>query len=164
MQSTFIYNQRSMFCQWLNKVTKSTYTSLFKKSKISWNLDRSNLRQYKAKSLGLHLYNFLKLEGFNLMGKHETHDVFHVLGEFKTTIEEEIAMQCFLFGNGKRTLYMALSIGIGLILIPEFGKLYLESYKRGKQAFPIYQLNFKPLLPYSIQYLRWLFSINPKEN
>lgn len=162
MQSTFLYIYRSRFCQWLNTSTRATYTSLFKKAKTSWKLNIENLKSYKANSLGENLCNFLQREGFDLMEKHETHDVFHVLGDYNTKIENEIAMQCFLFGNGKRTLYMGLSIGIGFLLIPEFTRLYWSAYKRGKRAFPLYQIDFKPLLSYPVDYLQWLFSIHPK--
>lgn len=161
MQRAFNYKIRAKLCEWLNETTKVSYTKWFKTKTASWMLDIKDLRAFKQDSLGMNMFHFLTYEGFSLMEKHESHDVFHVLTDYSTSKEDEIAMQCFLFGNGKKTLYMILSILTGFIILPEFISKFYKAYLRGKQAFPLYQLNYKPLLNYPLQHLKWMFNINP---
>lgn len=161
MQSTFKYNIRSNFCGWLNDTTKTYYTKWFKAHISSWGIKTEDLKSYKKGSLGYQMWNFLNKEGFAMMEKHETHDVFHVLTDYKTSKEDEVAMQCFLYGNGRRTLYMALSILIGICILPENISLFHQAYKRGKTAFPFHQLDYKPLLNLPLEKLKWMFNIPP---
>ena len=161
MQRTFNYKIRSKICEWLNETTKGAYTKWFKRNTPSWELNINDLQIYNEPSLGKHMHHFLIQEGFSLMEKHESHDVFHVLTDYGTSKEDEIAMQCFLYGNGKKTLYMTLSILTGLVILPEFMRLFYRAYLRGKQAFPMYHLNYKPLLNYPLHKLKWMFNINP---
>lgn len=161
MQRTFYYNIRSQFCGWLNESTKTYYTKWFKKKLPSWNLYMKDLIEFKTGSLGNQLSVFLTTEGFTIMEKHESHDIFHVLTNYNTTKEDEIAMQCFLFGNGRRTPYMTLSILVGIGLLPENITQFCKAYKRGKMAFPMHQINYKPLLSQPLNKLQWIFNITP---
>lgn len=161
MQRTFNYKIRAKLCEWLNETTKVSYTKWFKRNTSSWQMTINDLKSFKTRSLGYQMFNFLTQEGFSLMEKHESHDVFHVLTGYGTSKEEEIAMQCFLFGNGKKTLYMTLSILTGIVILPEFTSIFYKAYLRGKQAFPMYKLNYKLLLNYPLQQLKWTFNIKP---
>ena len=162
MQSTFIYTKRARLCGWLNEITKPAYTKWFKAKKNAWDITIEELEDnYQLNSLGNHLHKFLIDEGFNIMKKHESHDIFHLLTSYGTSKEDEIAMQCFLYGNGKRTLYTIFSILIGICILPEFYSLYYNAYKRGQSAFPLYKIDYKPLLHYPLQKLKWIFNIRP---
>lgn len=163
MQRTFNYRIRAKLCEWLNETTKVSYTKWFKRKTSSWQMTITDLKSFNTSSLGHQMFNFLTLEGFSLMEKHESHDVFHVLTGYGTSKEDEIAMQCFLFGNGKKTLYMTLSILTGIVILPEFISIFYKAYLRGQQAFPMYKLNYQPLLSYPLQQLKWMFNIKPLE-
>ena len=161
MQRTFNYKIRANVCEWLNEITKSTYTKWFKHKQSSWNINMADLRSLKEPTLGKHLFHFLNTHGFVIMDKHESHDIFHILTDYSTSKEEEVAMQCFLFGNGKKSLYMVLSILVGIIILPEFSPLFYKAYTRGKNAFPLYQLNYKPLLHCPLHKLKWILNVEP---
>lgn len=159
IQRTFYYNIRSRICGWLNESTKVYYTKWFKNKSQSWNINMNDLENLNTNTLGNHLFRFLKSEGFTILDKHESHDIFHVLTNYSTTKEEEIAMQYCLFGNGRRTPYMALSIFVGTCLLPENITLFYKAYLKGKQAFPFHQINYKHLLNTPLYKLQFIFNI-----
>lgn len=161
MQSSFYIQKRMRLCGWLNEISKPTYTKWFKRNKQPWNININDLQQFNPRSLGQNLFLFLTNEGFNIMDKHESHDVFHLLTNYGTSKKDEIAMQCFLFGNGKKTVYTLFSIGIGVCILPEFYRCFYKAYLRGKEAFPMYYLNYKPLLNYPLHHLKWILNITP---
>ena len=92
--------------------TKPIYSRFFQRSKIPWKINLKKLKQFPPHTLGNDLASFLKNEGLDLMPKFESHDVYHVLFKYKTTVIDEARMQFFLMGNRKYSLYI---IGTNLI-------------------------------------------------
>ncbi|MGB0870064.1 MAG: Coq4 family protein [Flavobacteriales bacterium] len=158
-QSTFYYNLRVKICDVLNKYSVNIYTSLFKQKEKEWDININKLQAFKPNSIGYKLFLFLRQEQFEIMPKHESHDVFHILGNYGTSKEEEIALQFFLFGNGKKSIYLFLSLIIGIVLFPEYVKMFKKAYHRGQQALPFYKIDFEKLLHYPIQNIQKLFMI-----
>jgi ubiquinone biosynthesis protein Coq4 len=130
------------------------YTQIFKRHKKAWGISKLELTLYPEGTLGKVLGEFYVAHGFEVMPKLENHDVFHLITETGTEIQDEIAMQYLLFGNGKLSLYMFSMIGIGTIMYPEFLAYYLRHFRKGKSMPSFHQKDFSELLDTSLVYLK----------
>lgn len=149
---------RAYILETLYELSKVPYQKWFKKNS-PWNITISDLLQYPLDSLGFHLGTFLLKHDFSPQPKLENHDVFHVLTELGISVPEEIAMQYYLLGNSKRSLYLALVIVIGTLLYPDKYKLFIKAYKKGKTAYTFHQLDYSKLLHKDLSSLRTTFLI-----
>ena len=147
-------NIRLKFMLWLYDWSQILYAKIFKRNKAAWGISKSELLLFPEGSLGRALGEFYQTKGFDVMPKLENHDVFHILTETGTEIQDEIAMQYLLFGNGKRSLYLFSMIGIGTVLYPEFLNYYIKTFRKGKSFSKFYDTEFKELLDTSVLYLR----------
>ena len=131
----------------------------FKKNE-AWNLGIEDLLQFPKATLGYQMGYFLLSNNFDLQEKLESHDVFHVLTGTGITVPEEISMQFYLLGNGKRSAYLFSVIFLGALLYPDCWKLFLSKYRRGKSSLPFHQLDFYKLLDQPIERIKSTFSIH----
>ena len=115
-------------------------------NRIAWNLTSDDFLKYDNDSLGNSLAQFYKKEKFEPIAKAERHDVFHVLLGYSTHVIDEAAMQFFLWGNGKPSFFTVGTCLITTILFPNQLDVFVESFKKGKQAIAIRDWNFKLLL------------------
>lgn len=145
---------RLHFMLWIYDWSQHFYTKYFKQKKVAWSVSVDQLKFYPVNSLGRELANFIEEHGFNLMPKLENHDVCHLLTQTGTDIQEEIAMQYLLCGNGKKSLYMVGMITIGTIIYPEYISYYLRKFNAGKQFRPLHQVDFEQFLTEDISILR----------
>lgn len=129
------------------------------KKNAAWNLGIEDLLQYNKESLGYQMGSFLLKNNFDLHEKLESHDVFHVLTGTGITVPEEISMQFYLFGNGKRSTYLFSVIFIGSFLYPDKYKLFALAFRRGKIALAFHQLDFYKLLDQPIERIKSTFLI-----
>jgi len=136
--------------------TKPIYGRVFQKSKIPWKMNFKKLKKFLPQTLGHDLANFLEKEGLDLMPKFESHDVYHVLLKYKTTVVDEARMQFFLMGNRKYSLYIIGTNIVAMIFLPEHLKTFFKEFKKGRKALPIAQWNFEHLLNEPTQSLRKL--------
>ncbi len=143
---------RKRFILWLFEKTQKGYLK-FKKKK-SWNITKGELLQLPKDTLGYELGEFLKKNNFDLISKSESHDIYHVLLGYGTQVEDEIALQFACFGNGKRSLYLLLSLLAGILLLPEYIKYYQASYLLGNKSASFHELNYEKLLRFPISELR----------
>ena len=141
---------------WGVEKSKNSYRKHFKRKKTAWQISSDKLVNYPTDSLGSSLGTFLKTQGFELMDKMEDHDVMHVLMNFDTTVQGESEMQFFLWGNGRRSLYVFVSILIALVFIPEGWKDFYRQYQKGRSYLPIYKWDFLYLLKEPLTELRQL--------
>jgi len=130
----------------------------FKKNK-AWNVGIEDLLHYPKNTLGFQMGHFLLKNNFDLQEKLESHDVFHVLTNTGITVPEEISMQFYLLGNGKRSIYLFTVILIGGLLFPDYAKLFLSKYRRGRASLPFHQLDFQKLLNQPIERIKNTFLI-----
>ena len=130
----------------------------FKKNE-AWKYNAKELKEYPNESLGYHMGKFLVANSFQLQEKLESHDVFHVLTGTGITVPDEISMQFYLLGNGKRSLYLFTVILIGSMLYPEYWRFFRSKYNCGKSALPFHQLDFQKLLHQPIQRIKSTFLI-----
>jgi ubiquinone biosynthesis protein Coq4 len=138
---------------WLFEVSKTIYTYLFKNHK-PWGIYKAELLTYPDHTFGKHLGLFLEKNNFELIPKVERHDAYHVLTGYGTKVEDEIALQYLSLGNGKHSPYLYGAVILGTLLLPDYIKYYLKSYRIGKNANTFHNLDFKKMLPVSISDIR----------
>ena len=140
---------RKQLIIWLFEHSQRIYTSMFKNHE-SWNITKLDLLNLPQPSFGRHLGEFLHKNNFELIPKVERHDCYHVLCGFSTEVEDEIALQCLCYGNGKRSPYLYGAIILGVAILPDYYKYYFKSYKTGKRANSFHHFDYKKLLNVSI--------------
>lgn len=148
---------RLKFMLWLYGWSQDLYTNLFKRNQNAWGISKSELSLFPEETLGRALGEFYQINGFDVMPKLENHDIFHVITQTGTEIQDEIAMQYLLLGNGKRSLYMFSMILIGTLLYPEFLGYYQAHFKKGKRMNSFHQVEFKDYLDSHLQSVKAKF-------
>jgi hypothetical protein len=149
---------RDLLIEKMYEITKKPYQKFFKKG-TPWNITPSELIQYNQDSLGFHLGCFLLKYNFQMQPKLEDHDVIHVLTNTSVSVPDEIAMQFFLLGNGKKSAYLFMVITIGTIFYPTQIKQFIKSYNRGKSAHRIHDLDFQKMLLVPLKTIQTTFNI-----
>jgi len=113
-------------------------------------------------TLGKDLVDFLIQENFELIPGVESHDVYHLILEYSTTVEQEAQMQFFLFGNGKRSLYAMGTSIIAFLTMPDQWLAFWRAYCRGQKSLKIHLWGFRFLLKEKTANLRTL--VNRQSN
>lgn len=151
---------RDKFVLFMFNLSVGIYAKFHKQD--PWQIDMQQLKLYPSGSLGCALKDFLVKNHFSLMENLENHDVMHVLTHTGVTVPDEISLQFYLLGNGKRSLYAFTSIFAGLLFYPEKTKFFRQRYRAGKSARPMHHVDFRNLLQRSIQQLRSEYGISCK--
>lgn len=111
-----------------------------------WNLSTKELLGFPDDSLGRALGKFLEKHKLEPLAGAEYHDVQHVLLDYSISFTDEVALQFFLHGNGKKSI-ASVSTMIGAWCILPHQWSYLRSaYKRGKNCRDMAAINLKALL------------------
>ncbi|PCJ96250.1 MAG: hypothetical protein COA50_07320 [Flavobacteriaceae bacterium] len=131
----------------------------FLKTNEPWIVSIQELQKYPKASLGFHLSRFLLRNDFEIQAKLEAHDVFHVLTNTGVSVPEEISMQYYLWGNGKRSLYQFSVIALGSILYPDYLKKFIHAYHKGTSALVFHQLDFSKMLYQPLKKIKSTFLI-----
>ena len=71
------------------------------------------------------------------MPKYESHDLKHVLLNYKMTVEDEIRMQAFMVGNGNYSIPSFAILIFGTMLLPELCPTFYSDFQKGKKAIGI---------------------------
>ena len=145
--------------RWVEK-SKPWYAKYFKKKTTPWPITIQQLNEYPSGTLGNALGQFLDAENLQMIPKFEDHDIMHILMNYKTTVVDEIRMQFFLLGNGKRSFYMLGSILLGTLLYFRYWKTFVQEFKIGKSCLPCHHWNYKHLLHEQVSLLRNLIYKN----
>ncbi|WP_394747072.1 Coq4 family protein [Spongiimicrobium salis] len=149
---------RDRLLEYLYEWSKKPYQKFLKHGQ-AWSISVTELLHYPHHSLGFHLGCFLIKYHFELQPKLENHDVFHVLTGTGISVPEEIGMQYYLFGNGKRSLYLFTVIFMGTLLFPDHFSRFRRAYRKGKSALKFHQIDFSKLLTQPIADLQAIFLI-----
>lgn len=149
---------RDLFIEKMYEISKKPYQRFFKKGK-AWNINVNQLIQLSSDSLGFHLGCFLLKYNFEIQPKLEDHDIIHVLTNTGISVVEEIGMQYYLYGNGKRSLYLLMVIITGTLFYPTRLSYFKQQYLRGKQAHEFYGLDFLNMLTIPITNIQQTFNI-----
>lgn len=137
---------RVRFLLFVYDKTQKLYRKYFKKKKRQWQFNEQQLLSFNEDSLGRKLGEFYKRHGFTMIPKMENHDVHHLITGCGTNFEDEIAMQYLLLGNGKINAHLLAAIVLGTLILPEYSKMYLQAFKKGKNMRPFHQWDFEGLL------------------
>lgn len=89
-----------------------------------------------------------------MIPKMENHDVHHLITNCGTNFEDEIAMQYLLLGNGKLNAHLLAAIILGTLILPEYSKMYIKAYKKGKTMRAFYKWDFEGLLWQNFEHLK----------
>ncbi|MES2567645.1 MAG: Coq4 family protein [Bacteroidota bacterium] len=112
----------------------------------NWNLSTGELLQFPDNSLGKVLGEFLNKSNVEPLAGAEYHDIQHVLFDYSISFKDEIGLQFFLHGNGKKS-FASVSTFIGAwFILPTQWKYLRASYEKGKKCKDISTLNFKTML------------------
>ena len=149
---------KDLFIEKMYEISKKPYQRFFKKGK-AWDINVNQLIQLPSDSLGFHLGCFLLKYNFDIQPKLEDHDIIHVLTNTGISVVEEIGMQYYLLGNGKRSLYLLMVIITGTLFYPTRFRYFKQQYERGKQAHEFYGLDFLNMLSIPITNLQQTFNI-----
>ncbi|WP_144283819.1 Coq4 family protein [Chryseobacterium echinoideorum] len=145
---------RTKFIIFMYENSQKQYRKYFKKKKRQWQFNEEQLLSFKQDSLGRTLGEFYKKHGFRMIPKMENHDVYHLITDCSTNIQDEIAMQYLLFGNGKRSAYLLGVLVLGTIVFPEYCKTYINAYKKGRSMRTFYHWDFEGLLWQNFEHLK----------
>ena len=149
---------RDLLIEKLYEITKKPYQKFFKKG-TPWNITPSELIQYNQETLGFHLGCFLLKYNFQMQPKLEDHDVIHVLTNTSIAVTDEIAMQFFLLGNGKKSAYLFMVLIIGTTFYPTQIKHFIHNFHRGKSAHTFHNLDFQKMLHLPLKTIQTTFNI-----
>ena len=136
------------------------YQTFFKCKTKAWNLTIWDLIHFDDGTLGYDLGVFLQNNGFLPQDKLESHDVFHVLTGSGVAVPEEVSMQFYLYGNGKRSAYLYMVMIIGAVFYPDKYQQFKYAYKQGEKSKPFHQLEFRDLLTTPTLELRTKYCIH----
>ncbi|MGC4041826.1 MAG: hypothetical protein QM710_13855 [Flavobacterium sp.] len=97
----------------------------------------SELRGFENGTLGKQIADCLDNHKLTLVPGYESHDLKHVLLDYKMTAEDEIRMQAFMLGNGNHTIPCFAILGFGAMLLPDLWPIFYQDYKKGRDSIPI---------------------------
>lgn len=149
---------KDLLIEKLYEFSKKPYQKYFKKND-AWNINSKDLLQFPQKTLGFQLGCFLLKYNFEMQPKLEDHDVIHVLTNTGISVPEEIGMQYYLYGNGKRSLYLFMVILTGSLFYPSKINYFIKQYRRGNQAHQFHYLNYLKMLEIPLTEIQSAFKI-----
>lgn len=149
---------KDLFIEKLYEMSKKPYQKFFK-SNEPWEINQKKFLEFPEDSLGFHLGCFLLKHNFELQPKLEDHDAIHILTNTGIKVTEEIGMQYYLFGNGKRSLYLFMVLFTGTLFYPTKIKYFISQFKRGKKAFQFHYLDYSKMLLIPVNTIQRAFKI-----
>ncbi len=135
--------KRDAFVGYMFKALSKPYLRFFRKNRQAWGISKADLLSYDKHTLGYKIGSFLERNNFEIEAKMEEHDVFHVLSNTPTDVLNEVCLQYYMFGNGKRSIFLYIVLATGIILYTRQFQLFWTSYQSGKASLPFHQLDFK---------------------
>lgn len=97
----------------------------------------AELSQLPIGTLGKDIADCLEFNKLRIIPNFESHDLKHVLLNFKMTPVDEIRMQAFMLGNGNYTFPCIVILLFGIILLPSKWATLYADFKKGQKAMPI---------------------------
>eukprot|EP00353_Schmidingerella_taraikaensis_P012094 CAMPEP_0185590812 /NCGR_PEP_ID=MMETSP0434-20130131/62164_1 /TAXON_ID=626734 ORGANISM="Favella taraikaensis, Strain Fe Narragansett Bay" /NCGR_SAMPLE_ID=MMETSP0434 /ASSEMBLY_ACC=CAM_ASM_000379 /LENGTH=105 /DNA_ID=CAMNT_0028215309 /DNA_START=71 /DNA_END=385 /DNA_ORIENTATION=- len=92
------------------------------------------LRRYDQGTLGKAIADCLDDKGLKLVPGFESHDLKHVLLDYKMDPIGEIRLQAFMVGNGNISLPSLAILIYGVILLPSQWRILRTDYRKGKST------------------------------
>lgn len=88
-------------------------------------------------TLGRDIGDCLERNNLRLVPNYESHDLKHVLLDFKMTPVDETRMQAFMLGNGNYSIPSFAIFIFGAFLLPDLWTTFYKDFKNGRKAKPI---------------------------
>ena len=129
--------------------------------KLQTDLRIENLTNYPENSLGFALAEFLHQQHLNSSATLEQSDIFHVLTHIGSSAEEQVGLQFYLIGNGKKTPLTLLSAIFGSIFFLHRLPQFFGQFQKGKRALLFHHLEFTKMLAQPLEKIRETFLIQP---
>ncbi len=112
------------------------------------------LRKLPEGTLGRDIAQCLDDNKLGLVPNYESHDLKHVLLDFKMTPVDEIRMQAFMLGNGNYTIPCFAIFTFGAVLLPEQWSVFYTDFKRGQSTEPVSEWTIEEYAEKETQQLR----------
>ena len=112
------------------------------------------LRELPEGTLGHDIAQCLDNNKLGLVPNYESHDLKHVLLDFKMTPVDEIRMQAFMLGNGNYTIPCFAILTFGAVLLPEQWSVFYMDFKRGQSTEPVSEWTIEEYAGKETQQLR----------
>jgi hypothetical protein len=147
------------FVAYMFKVLSKPYLKIFKRNKKAWPLKKADFLLFETDSLGYKIGDFLNKNGYELEAKMEEHDVYHVLSNTQTQVFDEIRLQFYMYGNGKRSIFLTIVLLTGFVLYTSKLRDFKNAYQKGKSSLPFHQIDFNTHLHISYDTIISKFNI-----
>ena len=95
------------------------------------------LKELPDGTLGKDIANCLEKNNLKLVPNFESHDLKHVLLDFKMTPVDEIRMQAFMLGNGNYSIPSFAIFIFGALFLPELWTTFYNDFINGQKSKPI---------------------------
>lgn len=162
----YFQNEQNIFLRIHYKISSFTAHLIgplvfrFEENNEHWNLSVKDLLNYEVGSVGRSLGEFLQINRLEPIAGAESHDVYHILFDFETSIKDEVALQFFLRGNGKKSIAsFGTSIG-AWCFFPFQWSYFIQSARRGKTCKDITGLVSKDILTRDLMQLKQSLFLN----
>ena len=149
---------KEIIIETLYRIIKVPYQFLFKQTK-AWDITIQDFLKLPQDSLGFHYGCFLLKYNFNIQASLEEHDVYHVITNTGISVQDEIDMQFYLLGNGKKSPFVFIVIGTGILFYPFEYQSFYKNFKRGREAHQFYDLDFFKMLSVPLSTIQQTFNI-----
>lgn len=149
---------RDKFFLFLFKISEDFYRTYFKKHASAWRVTLDDLEKMPGNTIGYNYFCFLSKNKFNILPKLESHDMFHALTSTDTKVIDELSLQFYLFGNGKKSLYQYCVL-ISSILFIDKSQIFIEAFRNGKKARPFSHLDFQNYLHHDLSNFKHKYKI-----
>jgi ubiquinone biosynthesis protein Coq4 len=130
----------------------------------NWNLSTADLLRYPEGSLGQALGEFLKKSGVEPLAGAEYHDLEHVLFDYSISFKDEVGLQFFLHGNGKKSFASFSTIIGAWFILPTQWKYLRDSYIKGKRCKDMSTFNLKNMLHQNLDEIKSSLFMNSDIN
>ncbi len=164
LKQTSDMSLKDTFVAFMFKTLSKPYLRFFKAKKQAWNIKKADLLLLPTHSLGFHIGSFLDANGYELEPKMEEHDVYHVLSGTPTRVVDEIRLQYYMLGNGKRSIFLYIVLLTGIVLYHSQLSSFRNSYHKGKASLPFWHINFYDFLHTPIDTIISKYNIQSNQN
>lgn len=105
-------------------------------------------------TLGYEIFTCLTGNRVKLIKGFESHDLKHVVLDYKMTPLDEIRMQAFMLGNGNITFPCMAILLFGMLLLPSKWHLFLKDFRLGRRSVAISAWTIEHYAHKNLQHLR----------
>ena len=119
-----------------------------------WNYSLNELRLFPKGSWGGTLAQFLDTRGFaDFLPNYESHDAFHTLLGYETSVTGEMRLQAFMIGNRGASFAGCVLFVLGCFILPELLPQLRLDLERGRKSSQLRGWDVPTMLGYDLNIL-----------